>query len=429
MIEAVFDQPGAGFVLLPVGQKFPPLGKGWQNHPHTFTEATAHNGNVGVLAGNGYIGLDQDDPTAFDGLELPSTTTWETRPGRLGMWFSCEDVQEGLTLIGKKSNLAQIALFKDGEHVGEIKLQRTYQVAPPGWKVLEGGIRADYKLLQPIPPAPITLDLLLSELMRIGITFSSKPEQTTAEPADPHTNTGFKKVVGKNYAPSALAEECDTIRKTPVGNRNNQLNISAIKIFGLVRPGALEKEKAWDDLEEAGLSTGLQRDEVEATLQSAWKASEARLVEVVDDLKNDQIDPAIQEKALAIAQSGDPLDFMLDTFNQSHVGDRLLGEAQFVAFGLQSALNAKGIFETWSGSSGKGKSDAAKACIRQLPPEYVLSGSVTPKSLYHHAKELLDAGVLFLDDKNVEAGSDLEETLKRIQTDFRSCMEFIELAL
>ncbi|HUM81688.1 MAG TPA: hypothetical protein PLQ38_07905, partial [Methanothrix sp.] len=62
-------------MLLPDGTKFPPTEKGWQEKAHGYQEATAHNGNVGILAGNGFIGLDQDDPSAFEGLELPLTTT------------------------------------------------------------------------------------------------------------------------------------------------------------------------------------------------------------------------------------------------------------------------------------------------------------------------------------------------------------------
>jgi hypothetical protein len=38
-IPEIFDQPGAAFVLLRPGQKFPPIGDGWQNRPHNFLEA------------------------------------------------------------------------------------------------------------------------------------------------------------------------------------------------------------------------------------------------------------------------------------------------------------------------------------------------------------------------------------------------------
>ncbi|MEN6600680.1 MAG: bifunctional DNA primase/polymerase [Rectinema sp.] len=114
-IPEVFNQPGAGFVTLPAGIKFPPPYKEWQKpeNARTYAQAQAHKGNVGVLAGNGYIGLDKDNPPAFDGLSLPTTTTWETRPGRYGLWFKVSDnVAEALQVIGKKTDLAQLYLYR-----------------------------------------------------------------------------------------------------------------------------------------------------------------------------------------------------------------------------------------------------------------------------------------------------------------------------
>lgn len=184
-ISTVFNMPGiAGFTLLRSGVKFPPIEEGWQKKGHSFEEAMAHRGNIGLLAGNGYIGLDQDKPEAFNDLTLSSTTTWETRPGRLGMWFKCNDrTPEVLAKYGfKKPDHAQIKLY-DGRktidsyhpHIGEIKLERTYQVLPPSWKIVDGQ-RVDYKMLEEVPPAEISLDWLLSEMLRIGIVFSEKPK-------------------------------------------------------------------------------------------------------------------------------------------------------------------------------------------------------------------------------------------------------------
>ena len=165
-VPEVFNQSGAGFVLLSKGIKFPPVEDGWQKpeKAHTFHEAMSHRGNVGILAGNGFVGLDKDDPAAFDGLDLPATTLWETRPGRYGLWFRVsDDIAAALASIGKKPDLAQLRLFKAGKPCGEIKLQRTYQVIPPSWKTLEDGSRADYRLLSSEPPAEISLAKLLAE--------------------------------------------------------------------------------------------------------------------------------------------------------------------------------------------------------------------------------------------------------------------------
>lgn len=139
----------------------------------------------------------------------------------------------------------------------------------------------------------------------------------------------------------------------------------------------------------------------------------------------EEIPDDIEKAALRIAEHGKPLKFMRQTFHQTHKGDGLHAESQFISFGQQSAINTKGNFDNWEGPSGKGKSDAAKACVRQLPSEYAITSSITSKSLYHRAKGggVLPGSVLHLDDKNVPAGSDLEETLKRAQTFFQEGAE------
>jgi hypothetical protein len=74
----------------------------------------------------------------------------------------------------------------------------------------------------------------------------------------------------------------------------------------------------------------------------------------------------IRKIAARIAEHGKTLKYMLNTFHQTHKGDKLHAESQFIGFGMQSAYNTKGVFGTWDGPSGKGKSDGARACVRQL---------------------------------------------------------------
>ena len=183
-----------------------------------------------------------------------------------------------------------------------------------------------------------------------------------------------------------------------------------------------EDHKKWEDLPSSFGIDAVAWNEFRASVEqqeaeSAKAKPETPTAEAVPEF--------IKKAARRIAEKGKPLKFMLDTFNRTHKGDRLHGESQLIGFGLQSAYNTLGVFGTWDGPSGKGKSDGAKACVRQLPPEYVITSSITAKSLYHRAKEggMLPGSVLYLDDKNVEAGSDLEETLKRIQTFFQEGAE------
>ncbi len=301
-VPEVFDQPGAAFALLPVGVKFPPIEDGWQmpEKAHTFHEATAHRGNVGILAGKGYFGLDQDEPAAFTGLELPASTTWETRPGRLGMWFKVSDnIAEALAGIGKKADQAQLKLHKDGLPVGEVKLQRTYQVIPPSHKFIDpktgnsaspgtpGAERVDYRLLDSSPPATITLADLLQGLQAIGITFSSKLEQNAAKLESNRREARQKRAEPeearvRRYAEAALRDEVLAVAGSITGSRNEQLNRSAFALGQFISAGALSEAEVTRELSRAASNAGLERDEIDRTIRSGLESGARHPREIPD---------------------------------------------------------------------------------------------------------------------------------------------------
>ncbi len=289
-IPAAFDQPGARFVLLPAGLKFPPLQDGWQlpENAHTYADTMVHDGNAGILAGDGYIGLDQDDPFAFEGLELPVTTTWETRPGRRGLWLRCGDLAEALAAIGKKPDLAQIKLFKAGKPCGEVKISRSYQVIPPSWKKLESGERVDYKMLDSSPPATIILAKLLADLQSIGITFSSKLEQNAARLESIASKARQKRVESddtkaRSYAEAALRDEVLILASTPEGGRNDQLNKSAFALGQFVASGVLSEAEVISDLSQAAYCAGLDPEEIRKTIISGLDAGRQHPREIPEE--------------------------------------------------------------------------------------------------------------------------------------------------
>jgi hypothetical protein len=305
-LSSVFNQPLAEFVFLQSGEKFPPIEKEWQRKGHTFQEATAFTGNVGVLAGNGYIGLDKDEPEAFDDLELPISTTWETRPGRSGMWFTCSDNGNRpriLEKIGKKADLAQLKLYKNGRPVGELKLERTYQVIPPSWKLVDGQ-RVDYKLLSEVHPAEISLEKLLSDLQNIGITFNEKPEasrleQNASKLEDMVTKTRRKKTETdeqrvRHYAQAAIRDEVATLASAPEGARNSQLNKSAFALGQFVGAGVLAETDVIRELSGAATYLGLDQNEIEKTIRSGLESG-AMCPRVVDCATNIEKARSIQK--------------------------------------------------------------------------------------------------------------------------------------
>jgi len=348
-IPVVFNQQGAAFVLLRPGIKFPPIEKGWEKNGHSFKEAMAHatkGGNVGAMAGNGHIGLDQDNPEAFRGLDLPVTTTWETRPGRLGMRFTCKDrTPEVLGKYEKKGDQAQLKLFKDGKPVGEVKLERTYQVIPPSWKEIDG-LRVDYKLLDSSPPAEISLEKLLADLQALGIFFSSKLEANVAK-LEANGKEARKKraesdeVRTRRYAEAALRDEVLTLAGSPAGSRNEQLNRSAFALAQLVAAKVLSEDEVVSELVKAAENTGLELEEIHRTITSGLEAGSKHPRQIPDaghylvgaNIASDELvvrikadpralkDPAIM-KALAGLKVNDPIeyDILLESIKKAGTG-------------------------------------------------------------------------------------------------------------
>ena len=301
-IPESFNQSGAAFVLLPAGKKFPPIEKGWQQpeKAHTFAEACQHRGNVGILAGGRFGGLDEDNPAAFQGLELGATTTWETRPGRMGFWLRWADSPaEILPAFGFKADQAQIFLFKEGAQVGEVKLQRSYQAIPPSWKTLEDGTRADYKLLDSSPPAEISLRLLLEELQGLGISFSEnereKPQlEANAQKLEDMAREARSRRAEseesreRKYADAALQGEVLELAGTAEGSRNDQLNKSAFALGQFVAAGILSELEVIRALSKAATYAGLTPEEIEATIKSGLEAGARHPREIPDARPGDR---------------------------------------------------------------------------------------------------------------------------------------------
>ena len=303
-ISDVFDDGGAGFVLLPSGIKFPPQEKEWQTRGHSFKEASYHPGNRGILAGAGYIGLDQDLPDAFKKIDLPETTTWETRPGRFGMRYKCTDVEFALQRHGFKSTQAQIFIYDPSKivgedakgnsifnHVGEIKLQRTYQVIPPSWKEVDGNT-VYYTILKNILPSEISLDELLTDLKASGLMFSKTVKENLEFNAARLENIGKDAKRAKyqseehrfeKYAKSALESECDEVSRTPEGSRNDRLNRASFSMGQLIGAGILDERDAVRSLTRAGQTAGLDSEEIERTIQSGIDGGKAAPRKLPDD--------------------------------------------------------------------------------------------------------------------------------------------------
>jgi len=77
------------------------------------------------------------------------------------------------------------------------------------------------------------------------------------------------------YAEAALVGELATLRSTPSGGRNAQLNASAFSLGGLVGAGLLDRARVVSELTAAARSIGLKSDEIEKTIASGLSAGES----------------------------------------------------------------------------------------------------------------------------------------------------------
>ena len=127
-----------------------------------------------------------------------------------------------------------------------------------------------------------------------------------------------------------------------------------------------------------------------------------------------------QARAIEILKSGDPLAFLLDTFNRSHVGDRTVAECLIMSIASQSVTNTRGLHVSISGNSGKGKSHACTTMLNLIPKDYKLTGTVSNKALYY-ADDLRPGTVILFDDTSLS--DDLQEVLKSATSSFHEPIE------
>ena len=132
------------------------------------------------------------------------------------------------------------------------------------------------------------------------------------------------------------------------------------------------------------------------------------------------VDDEYHRRALEILTAGDPLAFILDTFNKTHVGDRTVAECLALSIASQSVVNTNGLHVAVSGNSGKGKSHACRAMLDLIPEDYRLTGTVSDKALYY--VDDLRPGTVFLFD-DVSLSDDLQEILKSATANFREPIE------
>ena len=244
-----------GWAVFPVAHKRPLIA--WRDGSTTDTDALDHMPwdeatGVGVDCGkSGLVVIDVDDLDAIP--TLAASLGWDptedetaiARTGRGGYHIYYQAGEKAVRNSASKV-VPGIDVRGDGGYV----------VLPPS--AHESGQCYEWTKntsLRPIPEKMVEL-------------FNYREEKAPA-PTPPS-------VSHEKWGLAALAAEAHEVEASQPGQRNDQLNLSAFRIFGIVKGGHLDDVVARIRLERAALHVGLTPDEIKGTLDSAWAAAEPR---------------------------------------------------------------------------------------------------------------------------------------------------------
>lgn len=137
-------------------------------------------------------------------------------------------------------------------------------------------------------------------------------------------------------------------------------------------------------------------------------------------LDKDYIDVATKEKAIDIMQNGNPIDYILQTWNKIHVGDLSFGFVLMCSSLSAAIKNSDGIQINFNGDSGGGKSHACRTMLHLMPKKYWSKKSVSNKALFY-SNSIRSGMILFSDD--VILSDDLKMIYKNSVSDFQEEIE------
>lgn len=140
----------------------------------------------------------------------------------------------------------------------------------------------------------------------------------------------------------------------------------------------------------------------------------------IKQIDPDYIDIATKEKAADILQNGNPIDYILNTWNKIHVADISFGFVLMCSSLSASVVNSDGIQINFNGDSGGGKSHACRTMLHLIPKKYWSKKSLSNKALFY-TTTIKSGMVLFSDD--VILSDDLKTIYKNSVSDFQEQVE------
>lgn len=285
--------------------KHPATGRGSKDATVDHDRFNWTNRNVAIATGDGLHVIDVDETKAGSQLIQQENGAWllvdargnhvaELPPSRVhrtgsGGWhyFASVEGKLGNSSGGSKTRSLGpgIDTRGDGGHV----------VVPPSNHICGGS----YEIVTDDNIAPMPAELL-------AILRPVRPAQAPATTA---------RAIPSGYAAKALASECAEVAAESDGNRNNRLNIAALKMGQLVGAGLLERGTVEGDLLSAALSAGMADHAARATIRSGLEAGLLQPRQVPDRPKptaptrTAQAEPVADDdwqSALLVDQYGNP---------------------------------------------------------------------------------------------------------------------------
>jgi len=238
--------------------------------------------NIGIACGpeSGIFLVDIDGDKSVERMKVFATTRGA-------------DINSDLNTVKSKTSRGFHLVFKWDDRLAELKnwtkLSEDLDIKSTGGQFVappsahKSGIQ--YEWITPpwgVDPKPLPdwlFDFLKTEQAK------KKQEKLKKKVEDAKKR---KYQVGK-YVDVAIDDELHILRSVSEGERNTQLNESAIKLYGLSKGGYIDRSDVDSALAREARRLGLKEREIRATMDSAWNGAEAREIETYKEITSEEL--------------------------------------------------------------------------------------------------------------------------------------------
>ena len=193
----------------------------------------------------------------------------------------------------------------------------------------------------------------------------------------------------------------------------NEFRLYARKVYGDKYDAARTAEE-WKNIDE---SKRWKCETIRENFPELEKMCETCPKKVLDA---DYIDLEIVKNAKEIMSAGDPITYILDTWNKFHAGDRPLGYVLMCSAVCSSIQQSDGLPVNFNGDSGGGKSHACRSMLHLIPQKYWVKRSISNKAIFYTDSVKPDM-IFFSDD--TEMSDEFKMIFKNSVSDFQESVE------